>query len=63
MIMPGIKISEWLHSGRYLEIVELVTGENARFKGYGGRLFDWIHKYAKHNECTQIKLVSGIPVF
>ena len=58
--VAGIKISEWLHSGRYLEIEELVTDKNSRSKGYGGALFDWILEYAKQNECAQIRLVSGV---
>ena len=58
--VAGMKISEWLHSGRYLEIEELVTDKNSRSKGYGGKLFDWILNYAKQNECDQIRLVSGV---
>ena len=58
--VAGMKVSEWLHTGRYLEIEELVTDKNFRSKGYGGKLFDWIIKYAKQNDCAQIRLVSGV---
>jgi len=58
--VAGMKVSEWLHSGRYLEVEELVTDKNFRSKGYGGKLFDWIIKYAKQNDCAQIRLVSGV---
>lgn len=58
--VAGIKISEWLHTGTYLEIEELVTAKNERSKGYGGKLFDWIFDYAKQNKCNQISLVSGV---
>ncbi len=57
--VAGIRMSEWLHSGCYLEIEELITDESSRSKGYGGTLFDWICCYAKENKCKQVKLVSG----
>src|SRR5688500_10486494 len=40
--VAGIRISEWLHGGRYLEIDDLVARDGERSKGYGGQLFDWI---------------------
>jgi GNAT superfamily N-acetyltransferase len=58
--VAGIRMSEWLHSGRYLEIEELITDQSARSKGYGGTLIDWIFCYAKDNSCKQVKLVSGV---
>ena len=38
--VAGIRIPEWLHTGRYLEVEELITNEGERSKGYGGKLFD-----------------------
>lgn len=58
--VAGIRISEWLHTGKYLEIEELITNERERSKGYGGQLFDWILEYAKEEGCNQVRLVSGV---
>ena len=56
----GIRIAEWLPSGKYLEIEDLVTTADSRSKNYGGRLFDWIEDYARRENCCEIKLVSAV---
>lgn len=56
----GFRIAEWLHTGLYLEIEELITIEEQRSMGYGSRLFDWTIAFAKENECKQLRLVSGV---
>lgn len=58
--VAGFRISEWLYSGSYLEIEDLITTENERSKGYGGILFDWLKNYAASNNCNQLRLVSGV---
>jgi ribosomal protein S18 acetylase RimI-like enzyme len=58
--VAGIRISEWLAGGRYLEIEDLVAKSDDRSKGYGGELFDWLVKYAKEHGCRQIRLVSRV---
>ncbi len=58
--LAGIRIGEWLHTGKYLEIEELVTTEGCRSQGYGGYLFDWIKNYAVEMDCNQVRLVSGV---
>lgn len=58
--VAGIRISEWLHTGKYIEIEELITRECERSKGYGGLLFDWILEYARGKKCSQVRLVSGV---
>jgi GNAT superfamily N-acetyltransferase len=58
--VAGIRISDWLHTGKYLEIDDLVTCSDSRSKGYGSKIFDWISDYAKDKSCNQIKLVSGV---
>ncbi|MFO0924842.1 MAG: GNAT family N-acetyltransferase [Pirellulales bacterium] len=58
--VAGLRIAEWLHSGRYLEIEDLITAKGERSKGYGGILFDWIKQYAIDQNCNQLRLVSGI---
>jgi len=58
--VAGFRISEWLASGKYLDIEDLVATSSARSKGYGGELFDWLVKHAEENDCDQIRLVSRV---
>jgi GNAT superfamily N-acetyltransferase len=61
--VAGIRISEWLHRGKYLEIDDLVARDGARSKGYGGKLFDWIVDYARAEGCNHVRLLSGVQRF
>lgn len=58
--VAGFRISEWLAGGKYLDIEDLVATSNARSKGYGGVLFDWLVKHAEENNCDQVRLVSRV---
>ncbi|HXI14317.1 MAG TPA: GNAT family N-acetyltransferase [Thermoanaerobaculia bacterium] len=57
--VAGFRISEWLGGGRYLEIEDLATKSDARSKGYGGTLLDWLVEHARKHECHHLKLVSN----
>jgi GNAT superfamily N-acetyltransferase len=61
--VAGIRVSEWLHRGKYLEIDDLVSQEGDRSKGYGGRLFDWIVDHARSEQCNHVRLLSGVQRF
>jgi GNAT superfamily N-acetyltransferase len=61
--VAGIRISEWLHGGKYVEIDDLVADAGERSKGYGGKLFDWIAKYARAQKCNHVRLLSGVQRF
>ena len=61
--VAGIRISEWLHGGKYLEIDDLVARDGDRSKGYGGELFDWIVEYARGENCEHVRLLSGVQRF
>ena len=61
--VAGIRISEWLHRGKYLEIDDLVSDDGERSKGYGGQLFDWIVDYARGEGCAHVRLLSGVQRF
>lgn len=56
----GCRIGEWLHTGKYLEIEELVVAEEARSKGIGKRLLSWAEERAREEGCNQVRLVSGV---
>jgi GNAT superfamily N-acetyltransferase len=58
--VAGYRVSEWLHAGRYLEIEDLVTTSDARSRGYGGKLFDWLVIEARRQSCRQVRLLSGV---
>lgn len=58
--VAGICMAEWLYTGKYLEIEDLITTAAERSKGYGAILFDWITDYAREQECIQLRLVSGV---
>ena len=61
--VAGIRVSEWLHGGKYLEIDDLVAKDGDRSKGYGGQLFDWIVELARTEECNHVRLLSGVQRF
>jgi GNAT superfamily N-acetyltransferase len=61
--VAGIRISEWLHGGKYLEIDDLVAKEGERSNGYGGQLFDWAVEMAKSENCAHLRLLSGVQRF
>lgn len=58
--VAGYRMSEWLHTGKYLEIEDLVTTSSARSKGHGGVLFDWLVAQATKHGCRQLRLLSGV---
>jgi hypothetical protein len=58
--VAGFKVSEWLASGKYLEIEDLVTKVSERSRGYGGLLFDWLTDFAARQKCRQVRLLSAV---
>ena len=61
--VAGIRVSEWLHGGKYVEIDDLVSKDGDRSKGYGGILFDWIVDFARNEGCDHVRLLSGVQRF
>ena len=61
--VAGIRISEWLHGGKYVEIDDLVSKDGERSKGYGGELFDWVIDFARAEKCDHVRLLSGVQRF
>jgi len=61
--VAGIRVSEWLHGGKYLEIDDLVAKDGERSRGHGGELFDWIVEYARAEHCDHVRLLSGVQRF
>ena len=61
--VAGIRNSEWLHGGKYIEIDDLVSKDGDRSKGYGGQLFDWVVDLARAEGCDHVRLLSGVQRF
>lgn len=60
LALAGIRVGEWLHTGRYLEVEDLVTAEAERSRGYGAALLRWIAEHGRRQGCRQLRLVSGV---
>ena len=58
--VAGYRIIEMLYCGRILSIDDLVTHEEARSRGYGTRLLDWLKQRARTLGCTEVHLDSRL---
>ena len=61
--VAGYRCIEWLFSGRFLYVDDLVTRENDRSAGYGDRLMDWLVQEARKQKCNSLELDSGVQRF
>ena len=57
--VAGFRIHNRLHAGRTLYVDDLVTDSNARSRGHGDRLFDWLVQRARQSGCRLFSLDSG----
>jgi GNAT superfamily N-acetyltransferase len=58
--VAGFRVSECLCDGRFLYVDDLVTDHAHRSKGYGDRLFNWLVANARHEQCAELGLESGV---
>ncbi|NJK48801.1 GNAT family N-acetyltransferase [Candidatus Gracilibacteria bacterium] len=61
--VAGFRISECLAWGKFLYVDDLIVDEVARSRGWGHHLFQWLIEYAKHHQCEQLHLDSGVQRF
>jgi GNAT superfamily N-acetyltransferase len=61
--VAGYRFIEWLFSGRFLYVDDLVTRASDRSLGYGARLMDWLIARAREEKCGSIELDSGVQRF
>ena len=61
--VAGYRFVDWLFSGRFLYVDDLVTRANDRSLGYGARLMDWLIECAREAKCTSVDLDSGVQRF
>ncbi len=57
--LAGFRILEFLAWGKVLYIDDLITDSEARGKGYGGTLLQWVIDQARLVRCDQVHLDSG----
>jgi GNAT superfamily N-acetyltransferase len=55
----GFRLTESLSWGRFVYIDDLITLPEARGRGYGGALLDWVVNVAREAGCDAVHLDSG----
>jgi GNAT superfamily N-acetyltransferase len=58
--LAGIQLNINFYNHRYVFIHDLVTDSSHRSKGYGEKLLDYIHKWAREKGARYVSLESGI---
>ena len=61
--VAGFRYLETLAWGKILYVDDLVAAPAQRSRGHGGKLFDWLVALAKHNDCAEFHLDSGVQRF
>src|SRR5437016_9473283 len=61
--VAGYRFLESLFSGKFLYVDDLVTREDARSRGFGGELLDWLIEQAREHGCENLELDSGVERF
>jgi GNAT superfamily N-acetyltransferase len=56
--VAGYRYMEMLYCGRLLYLDDLVSDENARSRGYGKALLDWLKDQGRREGCTELQLIS-----
>ncbi len=58
--VAGFRMSECLAWGRFLYVDDLVTADDARSRGYGGKMLDWLVEHAREHGYDELHLDSGV---
>lgn len=58
--LAGVAVLTNLSYGRYVWVYDLVTTSNARSKGYGRRLLEFVEEFAHQENCKVVALSSGL---
>ena len=61
--VAGFRYLETLAWGKILYVDDLVAAPAQRSRGHGGKLFDWLVALARHNDCAEFHLDSGVQRF
>ena len=58
--VAGYRFIEMLYCGKIMYVDDLNTDEQARSKGHGKTLMDWLKTAARERGCGQLHLDSGV---
>ena len=58
--VAGYRLLEMLRTGPMLEVDDLVTDAEARSRGHGAALLDWLFEEARARGCSVVELDSGV---
>ena len=58
--VAGYRIYTNLLMGKNMYVDDLVTAKNARSRGFGGQMVDWLRERARSEGCTYFRLDSGV---
>jgi GNAT superfamily N-acetyltransferase len=61
--VAGFRVQHSLIWGRFCYVDDLVTDEQARSKGLGASLLDWLCEFARSEGCSRLELDSGVQRF
>lgn len=61
--VAGFWLSEAFAYGKYMHVYDLVTSADARSRGHGAALTDFLKNLAKDAGCVQLHLDSGVQRF
>jgi len=59
----GFRFIDNFMSGRILYVDDLSTAAEARSRGHGGRIFEWLVERAREEGCRNLELDSGVQRF
>lgn len=59
LAVVGYRMSTNLHMGKHLYVEDLVTAAEARSKGHGEALIEWLREQARSEGCRYLDLDSG----
>ena len=60
LAVAGFRVGHMLAWGRFLYVDDLSTLPEARRRGYGRQLLDWLTDEARRLDCDQLHLDSGV---
>jgi len=61
--VAGFRVLHSLAFGRFCYVDDLVTDEQARSRGLGKELLDWLCAFARAEGCQRLELDSGVQRF
>jgi GNAT superfamily N-acetyltransferase len=58
--VAGYRVLDMLYCGRFLSVDDLVSDPDARSKGHGKALLDWLKDEARREGCGHLELISNV---